>query len=395
MQLLIFFETLKETFNSENHVFSIGGMQVDLEDEDEKLLISKLKKSKIYSIQSATCKISNQFIRYFRGKTRISPQNGWENSSYFDTLEIFDQAIEDFDIISFHELIEKQFKLSSASDIQELNADKSLLISHQEIIGRLEQTLAEVGEDFTKARLKLESDFSIRKAELEEETLYIRKTLEENNSVERKALEKRIKELDDRDNTHVRREIRNQFKEHLSEYKEKFELTKATQELRKPIQKTVFWSMILLISVFLLFTILPLQNTKSDFTIFWHLKTLAITITGIGLITWYLRWNSKWSEQHANAEFELKQLELDMDRASWVVESALEWENEKNRNMPDALLEAISRNLFTDKSNFQEKELNAADHLASALLGEASKATVRVGDNELVYDRKALKKATT
>jgi hypothetical protein len=47
----------------------------------------------------------------------------------------------------------------------------------------------------------------------------------------------------------------------------------------------------------------------------------------------------------ADEEFRLKRISLDVDRAIWVVETALEWQEQK-QTIPPQLLEQLSRDLF-------------------------------------------------
>ena len=51
----------------------------------------------------------------------------------------------------------------------------------------------------------------------------------------------------------------------------------------------------------------------------------------------YIRWNDQWLRQHADEEFRMRQLELDIDRASWITELALELGQEKHE-MSTALI---------------------------------------------------------
>lgn len=78
-----------------------------------------------------------------------------------------------------------------------------------------------------------------------------------------------------------------------------------------------------------------------------------------------------------------------IDRASWVVETAMEWRRDQNAEIPTSLLEGITRNLFTDGGDSAQAH-SAADDLASALVGNASQLKVKLGNNELNFDRKGL-----
>lgn len=52
----------------------------------------------------------------------------------------------------------------------------------------------------------------------------------------------------------------------------------------------------------------------------------------------------RWA--HADEEFRLKRLELDIDRASWLVEMLLEWSEEKDGAVRREIVEALARGLF-------------------------------------------------
>ena len=102
---------------------------------------------------------------------------------------------------------------------------------------------------------------------------------------------------------------------------------------------------------------------------------------------------NKWFEQHASTEFALKQFQLDIERASWIVETALEWKDTKGGNIPDILLDNISKDLFKYEKKDSDAELHPADQLASALLGTASNLKLNVGNSVIEFDGKKLKKS--
>ncbi|RVL29647.1 hypothetical protein [Sinorhizobium meliloti] len=122
------------------------------------------------------------------------------------------------------------------------------------------------------------------------------------------------------------------------------------------------------------------------------LKPASITLALLGLMAWYLRWMNRWFERYADAEFHLKQFELDIDRASWVVEAALEWKLSQDRPMPEHLLETISRNLFSKGEKDDSADMHPADYLASAILGRASALNLKVPGGEISLTGRDLKK---
>ncbi|MCM0752025.1 hypothetical protein DEA98_14245 [Brucella pseudogrignonensis] len=101
---------------------------------------------------------------------------------------------------------------------------------------------------------------------------------------------------------------------------------------------------------------------------------------------------NRWVERYADTEFYLKQFELDIDRANWVVETALEWKEKQDRTIPDALLGSISRNLFLKTDRDEDADMHPADYLASAILGRASALNLKVPGGELQLTGKDIKK---
>jgi hypothetical protein len=85
-------------------------------------------------------------------------------------------------------------------------------------------------------------------------------------------------------------------------------------------------------------------------------------------------------------------LTSNVDRASWVVETALEWRQEQQAPMPDHLIESISRNLFSKSEKDEGADMHPADYLASALLGTASALKLKAGGAEIDLDRKGISK---
>jgi hypothetical protein len=67
----------------------------------------------------------------------------------------------------------------------------------------------------------------------------------------------------------------------------------------------------------------------------------------------------------------------------------LEWRRAAQAELPEPLLQGITRNLFA-RAKIDESKLSAADELASALMGSAAGLKLKVGDNELNFTRRGL-----
>lgn len=263
---------------------------------------------------------------------------------------------------------------------------------------RLENLNQKLIEQNTEYRQRLDEETDEIKKSLETELGSKKESLYETIGEKEKALEsyedqlkKREKDLDDRDNRHARRQIRKDLQVALAARGEEFTLTEKTREKRRPIH-ALFLSLIavtaILFAVSVSFFILDPQKA----TDWYYLLRLTMSVAALAAaIIFYIRWNDQWFRQHADEEFRLKQFELDIDRASWVVEMALEWKDEKGSEIPEELIERLSRNLFIDGKN-RESVKHPSEDLASALLGASANLRVPIpGMGDVTLDRRSLK----
>ena len=264
------------------------------------------------------------------------------------------------------------------------NLGEDLIRQTSEYRVELDKKVAEKSEnieaDYTAKKEKLDADFSRKKDALD---------------AEKSLLEAREKRIDDRDNTHARRELRLELLNEIQARSDKFALTRGTQRLRWPIHAAcvVFFG----ISAWFaytysseLFQYVQGDNVATVSTVLLSLKSLGFTFAAVATGIFYIRWLNHWFNQHADAEFRVKQFQLDVDRASWIVETVLEMKAGKDV-IPTALLNALTTNLFEYDSRRDETP-HPADELASALLGSASNVKVKAGDAEIDFTGKSLKK---
>jgi hypothetical protein len=124
---------------------------------------------------------------------------------------------------------------------------------------------------------------------------------------------------------------------------------------------------------------------KTDLYFVWA-RISVLTVGLLFSILYYIKWENRWADQHATAEFQLQQFYVDVNRANWVVESGLEWHKETGATIPDTIMQSITANLFKFHDQAPQP-LHPADELASALLGSASKLRLKSGDSELEFDK--------
>lgn len=264
---------------------------------------------------------------------------------------------------------------------------------NEELIRGSEEFRRNLQTDFQRRSDELEGDFRNRLDGLDKDFEKRKASLDERDE----SIAKKLKEIDDRQNTHVRREIRKDILEEIRSRSREFKLTEGTNRLRLPVHAVclVLLGVLGVASAFFAKELADLIKIDAAFSTgigILAAKQILVSAAFGATAVFYIRWLNAWSSEHAEAEFKLRQFQLDIERASWVVETSLEWKDARDGAIPSELLEPISRNLFSDQKD-RKPEIHPADELASALLGTAAKVRLRAGDSELELDGKRLARA--
>lgn len=261
----------------------------------------------------------------------------------------------------------------------------------EELYSRFTRALIEdrkhAEDDLAARRRKQDEDASALRSQIEDE----RKSMLAGLAKEREAFEARAKELDDRANTIARREIRKTLKEEFKKRQTEFGVTKDTQKKREPIVLAVSVLALLFGAGFVFYAYEFIAHPPSGNTLYVAMIRQVLLGAGFGGAVWYfIHWQNAWFQRHAEEEFKLKRLELDFDRASWVVELAMEWSKEKGgQEVPETVLRELTRNLFTeaDSTTASKKQ-----DVFSALLDASTKAELVVGTSKFSLNHKGGKK---
>ena len=307
------------------------------------------------------------------------------SSPYFDTINI-DYEERSYGPVDPEErmkigttLIKELRAFDPSRTIQGLSKEQSQLQAlHESMLERLETTATTLVENLAEYGQQLQTRFQENEASRIEEFQRHKENLNEEYEAKDNALKERERELnarteeiDNRDNTHVRRELRRALLAEIQKRSDEFKLTKGTNKLRWPVH---FACIIGLAAVS--FGAIFYADQLTDFIgasefqmipfVVMAIKQVVLTLGAIGLGFFYIRWLNRWFHQHAKAEFELKQFQLDIDRASWLVETALEWNTSEGDAIPDTLLTSLTRNLFSGENQEQSEQLkHPADILTS------------------------------
>ena len=351
-------------------------------------------------ITSLSLGLPNKFtVGFLRG--------GNDDSPFFDAVTISfnnQQKLENRDKLWILETLTAQLKpYDPERQISGVptKEQRGMEAIHEQILTNLENTNQKLLQDTQKFRADLDKQYAEKRQGLETEIngIKLRFATEQHEfetqiKDEKAELEQQRKELDDRSNTHARRGIRKEILRELKERTVKFGLTEGTSAKRRPIQLVLYLMATILGLLAVLYghpfsSPLTATSTEGFLRLF---RPILFSFGAVSTVIYYIRWQNRWFEQHALAEFQFKQFQLDIERASWVVETSMEWNDTKGTAIPDKLLESMSKNLFTNNSQQPEEAVHPADQLASALLGTASSVKLKAGDSEIILDPKKLAK---
>jgi molybdenum-dependent DNA-binding transcriptional regulator ModE len=212
-------------------------------------------------------------------------------------------------------------------------------------LARLEKAASDMLVEMEEGRKRREKELQEKERVLEAKYQHNEQELQATATQKTQDLERRSaeldalqKDLDDRAATHARRQHYKDIKEKFASWGKEFRVTPGTQSLRSNVYIFTIVLMVLFggLAAFFLFQsitavdalhLVPAIVKKATFT------TLFVTTA-----VFFIKWNNQWFQRHANEEFHLKRMELDIDRASWFVEMAFEWKDEKGEEIPDALM---------------------------------------------------------
>lgn len=373
-------------------------------------------------------------VSYTRGGG-ASPGPANVRSSIWDSIQFNgdhqcppERKLEAIDLV----LTELQpFKPGRAPTTQDSNTSAELVAIHSSILEKLEHTNTDLVEQTTGLQRQLRKDAETLIADEKEKVEKWRGEVEtelanKQSSLNefKRQLDERQQQIDDRSNTHARRDARDKLLDEVKNRVEKFGISEATSVKRQPVAK----GMLLLIGIFLslaFFTgleifqahsehsnavsalgtasLLAERSTDKDVALrlaaklseintqqpdmIWLWLRLSLTVLGlVGSVVYYIRWQDRWANQHAAAEWQLRQFQLDISRANWVIESGLEWNKSTGALMTDALVDRVTHGLFV-KENEPAQVLHPADELATALLGSASKVNLHTPAGDVEFDK--------
>lgn len=267
----------------------------------------------------------------------------------------------------------------------------------EEALLRLEGVSQKLIESNEAYRRELDAKTDNLQQQLEEKVKEKEQELEAKYEKKEKSLHQREQEIiekqkifDEKDNQQARRTLREDFKKLIAERTTDYSLSDSTVKKRVPIH-----AVFIAIFIALIFSAVGAIEGSLSSTADWYDRArLPISLVAlVGMAIFYIRWLDSWSQRHIDEELRLKQLDVDIDRASWVVEMALEWKEEKGTEIPQELIDRLTRNLFREARS-KDDVRHPTEDILSTFLGEATKFRLGApGIAEAEFDRRGLKRA--
>ena len=385
-----------------------------------------------YLIESMHSQLGHLSIVYSRGGSQGPDQKSpiYDELTFnFNDGQTEPSPIVRLEIVAFLNQKLKRFEIgrvSTSGVSPEINQVLAIHQSNLERLEKLNEDLISKSADFRESiELRFEGKVTQLEAEFAEKQTAVNKVAEEQATrllVREETLAEKLAAIDDRNNTHVRREIRDRMLDDVKQRILKFGVSEATERKRRPVAIGMIFLAASIVSL-ILWTVFeigtaeaaaflpgggiasspvaqaPGSNATKAFdasTLYWLWGRLAVlSVSLLASIIFYIKWQNRWADQHAASEFQLQQFYIDVNRANWVIESCLEWRKETDSAIPAELLSSITNGLFINPLTEPDRVMHPADELASALMGSASKLNLKVGDSELEFDkpRKIPKKA--
>lgn len=252
--------------------------------------------------------------------------------------------------------------------------------SRELALARLEKLVDRSVETTEELRRKLTEESITARAEykktVDAETDRIRTDIETREAALQVALRELQNEreaLDDRSAQHARRDARKTLSADVKSALTKFTVTDGTEHKRRPVAYTLRLLMTLTAVSFAYSLWQAVNLTGGESALRWYvlIKVPASLIGFAVAASYYVKWENAWFQQHASEEFRLKRFDLDIQRASWLMELLFEWQEKKDHPIPQPLVERLTYGLFHSEEG-AGRLTNPDDTLAAFVRGSSN-----------------------
>jgi hypothetical protein len=273
--------------------------------------------------------------------------------------------------------------------------DNSIFQSRETAINRLERLQEGFFTTLRKEHARLRKEHQERLEELTKEYENKRSDLDKAHEIraaellsQSDDLAKRETELQELRHKHSRARIQGDVDKKLDELLKSFELTAGSRNKRWAVLSLAGLMMIVFGGAAGWISYSNVSNPTTSVPIIAWVSQITWTLAFFGVGTFTIRWLNDWSKRHADAEFRLKQLQIDFKRASWLVDLAFEWRNAENGGeIPQHLVDKLSVDLFSATPG-ESSSTHPLETFVTGLIGENGKANVKMpAGGELSVER--------
>ncbi|MEO1496200.1 MAG: hypothetical protein AAFV43_03525 [Planctomycetota bacterium] len=322
------------------------------------------------------------------------------DNAFYDDLTIYRQHFKgsQADFIDFADVVQTRLRSSVSLDLGSLIGThaKEHFAAREAALNRLETLVVKQNDHLNEQRELLDAQHASRLAELENQ--FAAKQVEYETERERRdaeladredALEKRKKEVDDRASTHARRDDRKQLLEAITQ-SDRLKVSPQTTWRRGAV--VVSYIALLVFFVGVVVALFRADAGAGQTATFIIASRIGATLGAIVTAGFFIRWLNDFASRSATEDFKLKQLQLDVERASWLVELYFEsLEAGDKSEFPAELLDRLSKNLFNSEEP-SPGAVTATDALASALLASAANLQLDLPGAKIGLNKKGLRK---
>lgn len=325
-----------------------------------------------------------------RGIQRGDNWNKREPSAYYDEAQINSvvggQTAETKDVVAALKALDKFLPGKLARRGSNLPKETQDFVNQQ--YGQLTAAVAELTTAAAKRQITLdeykehlETQHQSKLDELDASYLEQSASLQR----QRDELEKLKKEIDDREHMHVRRELREQITTDLQDRLDKPLINKTSANQRIAVV------LICIVSAGLLFwfalSTQRLFGTTSDTVEKWFivLKTLLAGAAASGFLVYAISWLRRTYLDDVGLERALERYALDVNRASWSIETLMEMSKQEGAEVPSIWVQGVCNELFVSST---AKEDPTALQALGAILDVAGGAEIGPDGAKITLNRR-------
>lgn len=382
------------------------GLRLDLNDGDA--LTKEWAKtfgSKSYLITTGTVSVpSADFIlTYYRGqKYQYNPQYNfrWEptDATFTDGIEINGPTASKRGLTVLDRL--NQF-LSLAPPVELTKPGAAALEQSSVILNRITEAAATLLEHTGERQQALDDARTALEAEIADKLAKERGVIEAEQAANLAGLATKTKELDDRasllddrENTHARRELSKSMSKIAEQSLESDLLAKSRESYQQNrIIASIFALILLMLAAVQSYWTAITTPANSNLIIFGEVRTIGLGAGAAALIWYALRLGSTRFSQISRWENDLNRFRLDVERASFLVEGDLEARKHGDAGLPEVLLERFSQGLFSSGPGDQGREADDIGSTLGHLLSRAASVKVGTDGVSVEIDKSGIRKA--